>query len=383
MPYSPRDIFYDVVTIRNPDGLLMPLADIRVSVYTVDNNGTQGALATIYGSRTGGATGNQFLTGADGAVKFWASPGDYNIVFEDTQTIPRIAANTIAWQAVSGKAEGILLSELPAAIQTLSVPGEIKIYGGDIAPAGYVLCDGSTYDGTVGGNYASLYDVIGTKFGGTGRTSFKVPDTRGRILVGKGTNVDVDTIGKSDSVLVGTRTPVHGHALNIAADSPTTNNAGAHTHTVAAHSHTVTSHTHTVTSHSHSIPDQPQHTHVLPSHSHALADPDGGTTNFYERIILIPSGPGALFHLENQMKDTGGLNETGVTTNGGGAHDHGGSTGSSAPTTSAATPGTSTASPATDSQGSHAHTVNAHSHSGSSVTAASPPYLVINHIIKL
>ncbi len=52
--------------------------------------------------------------------------------------------------------------------------GAISAYGGDVAPAGWLLCNGAAISRTT---YAELYAVIGTKFGaGDGSTTFNLPD---------------------------------------------------------------------------------------------------------------------------------------------------------------------------------------------------------------
>lgn len=53
--------------------------------------------------------------------------------------------------------------------------GEIRMFGGDFAPAGWVLCDGRELPIT--GEYEQLYQVIGTTYGG-GTATFAVPDLR-------------------------------------------------------------------------------------------------------------------------------------------------------------------------------------------------------------
>lgn len=62
------------------------------------------------------------------------------------------------------------------------VIGSIQAYMGTTAPAGWLMCDGSTVSRTT---YASLYAVIGDKCGqGDGSTTFELPDLRGRFLRG-------------------------------------------------------------------------------------------------------------------------------------------------------------------------------------------------------
>ena len=73
------------------------------------------------------------------------------------------------WQALNASA-----STVPS--------GTIIAYGGSVAPAGYLLCDGSVVSRTT---YSGLYSTIGSAFGdGDGVNTFHVPDLRGRFLRG-------------------------------------------------------------------------------------------------------------------------------------------------------------------------------------------------------
>lgn len=62
------------------------------------------------------------------------------------------------------------------------VLGQIIAYGGLTAPKGWALCDGSLLP--VAANNA-LFHLIGTSFGGDGKTDFALPDLRGRRVVGR------------------------------------------------------------------------------------------------------------------------------------------------------------------------------------------------------
>lgn len=65
--------------------------------------------------------------------------------------------------------------------------GAIQSYGGETAPAGWLICDGSTLSRT---DYAELFAVIGINFGeGDGETTFGIPDLRECVPVGAGKNL--------------------------------------------------------------------------------------------------------------------------------------------------------------------------------------------------
>jgi len=76
----------------------------------------------------------------------------------------------------------ITLTNLIAAVQQALVPpGTIVAYGGETAPAGWLLCNGLSVSRST---YPSLFTAIGTAFGTESTTVFNVPDFRGRFLRG-------------------------------------------------------------------------------------------------------------------------------------------------------------------------------------------------------
>ena len=105
--------------------------------------------------------------------------------------------------------------------------GEIRMFAGDFAPAGWMFCDGQTLPID---QYDTLFQVLGTTYGGDGVTTFQLPDLRGRVAIHHGTNaggtyVLAEAAG-NESVLVGTmQMPIHGHAARASSglgssDSP-------------------------------------------------------------------------------------------------------------------------------------------------------------------
>ena len=61
--------------------------------------------------------------------------------------------------------------------------GEIRMFGGNFAPAGWALCDGATL--AIAENDV-LFNLIGTTYGGDGQSTFNLPDLRGRAPVHQG-----------------------------------------------------------------------------------------------------------------------------------------------------------------------------------------------------
>ena len=66
--------------------------------------------------------------------------------------------------------------------------GEIMLWPIPYAPEGWAFCDGRLIP--IVQNYA-LYSLLGTRFGGDGRTTFALPDLRGRVPVGAGAGTEL------------------------------------------------------------------------------------------------------------------------------------------------------------------------------------------------
>ena len=92
--------------------------------------------------------------------------------------------------------------------------GEIRSFAFGRAPLNWVACDGSELSM---GTFAALYSLIGISYGGDGKTSFKVPDLRGRAMVGcgqmpDGGNYPIASIGGAEEVSLNVANlPAHRH----------------------------------------------------------------------------------------------------------------------------------------------------------------------------
>lgn len=91
--------------------------------------------------------------------------------------------------------------------------GEIRMFAGTYAPQGWAMCDGQILQ--ISGNEA-LYTLLGTTYGGDGRSTFGVPDMRGRVPVSTG-NVDGGNYplgqksGTETVTLLQSQIPAHSH----------------------------------------------------------------------------------------------------------------------------------------------------------------------------
>ena len=89
---------------------------------------------------------------------------------------------------------------------------EIKIVGFNFAPRNFALCDGQILP--INQNQ-SLYSLLGTTYGGDGRTSFALPDLRGRTPVHEGDGISLGgKDGEERITLTENEIPNHTHALN-------------------------------------------------------------------------------------------------------------------------------------------------------------------------
>ena len=92
--------------------------------------------------------------------------------------------------------------------------GEIQIFAGNFAPNGWAFCDGSLLSIA---DYETLFNLIGTTYGGDGQSTFALPDLRGRIPVhqGQGAGLSSRVIGQTGGTetvtLTTSQIPAHFH----------------------------------------------------------------------------------------------------------------------------------------------------------------------------
>ena len=105
--------------------------------------------------------------------------------------------------------------------------GEIKIVGFNFAPRGWSTCAGQILSIN---QYQALFSLLGTTFGGDGRTTFGLPDLRSRSAVGGGMWAQVlastrfaGAKSREPSTLAPHKMPSHSHTYNIQSSSSSSN----------------------------------------------------------------------------------------------------------------------------------------------------------------
>ncbi len=104
--------------------------------------------------------------------------------------------------------------------------GEVRMFAGNFAPRGWAFCDGQLL--AVSQNDA-LFSLLGTIYGGDGRTTFGLPDMRGRLAMHAGSGPGLSPrrlgakAGTEQETLTVNQLPSHHHNINA------TNASGAST----------------------------------------------------------------------------------------------------------------------------------------------------------
>ena len=114
--------------------------------------------------------------------------------------------------------------------------GEIKMFGGNFAPRGFAKCDGQLL--AVSQNNA-LFSLLGTIYGGDGRTTFGLPDLRGRLPIHQGTGPALtpraigQKAGAEEVSITAASMPDHTHAVMGTTDTGNSNNPAGRAPAVA------------------------------------------------------------------------------------------------------------------------------------------------------
>ena len=96
--------------------------------------------------------------------------------------------------------------------------GEIRVFGFNFAPRGWALCNGQLLPLS---QNTALFSLLGTQYGGDGRSTFGLPNYQGSVAVsqGQGSGLSVWDVGQSQgetsTTLLLSEIPVHNHVLNV------------------------------------------------------------------------------------------------------------------------------------------------------------------------
>ena len=89
--------------------------------------------------------------------------------------------------------------------------GEIRMFAGNFAPAGWMFCEGQLLP--ISEN-ETRFPLIGTTYGGDGESTFALPDLRGRVPIHFGNGFTLaETGGVEEVTLTVSQIPAHGHPL--------------------------------------------------------------------------------------------------------------------------------------------------------------------------
>ena len=107
--------------------------------------------------------------------------------------------------------------------------GQIELFAGTFAPAGTAFCDGQLLAIS---QFDALFSLLGTTYGGDGRTTFGLPDLRGRVAIGEGsgpglTPRQLGARGGVETVSLNAgNIPAHSHTFKGRNAAPDNNNSG-------------------------------------------------------------------------------------------------------------------------------------------------------------
>src|SRR5207244_323201 len=89
--------------------------------------------------------------------------------------------------------------------------GEIRMFAGNFAPAGWMFCEGQLLPIS---EYETLFNLIGTTYGGDGQSTFALPDLRGRVPLHFGNGFTLAETGGVETItLTVSQIPAHSHAF--------------------------------------------------------------------------------------------------------------------------------------------------------------------------
>jgi microcystin-dependent protein len=103
--------------------------------------------------------------------------------------------------------------------------GEIRMFAGNFAPAGWMFCEGQLLPIS---EYETLFNLIGTTYGGDGQSTFSLPDLRGRVPLHFNNGFTLAETGGVETVTITVpQTPAHSHPCLASIDAAGSNQPGS------------------------------------------------------------------------------------------------------------------------------------------------------------
>jgi microcystin-dependent protein len=182
--------------------------------------------------------------------------------------------------------------------------GEIRVFAGNFAPRGWAKCEGQLLP--INQNQA-LFSLLGTMYGGDGRTTFGLPDLRGRVAMHAGNGPGLTPRpqgaqhrgGSEQVTLTTSEMPSHGHQ-----------GSSKHTHNVdiPSHTHALSSSAQASLSHTHSLFGS-----ALPEHEHAVPSGEECQQGNIDAIQTCTTGQDCTLDLLQQTSTSGSSGGSGET----------------------------------------------------------------------
>lgn len=101
--------------------------------------------------------------------------------------------------------------------------GEIRMFAGNFAPAGWLHCDGTLLPIS---QYDALFQLLGTTYGGDGETTFALPNLQSRIPLHQSSRFPLGSAAGQEEVSLSVQQiPAHSHTVSAAAGTGTSSSA--------------------------------------------------------------------------------------------------------------------------------------------------------------
>jgi microcystin-dependent protein len=203
------------INMNAPNGQINAFSEKTITMTSSDGDVN---LTSMAGSLTATSFKDVTIRSTEGNINILAD-ADTIISSEEGNVIITPGPNKEVYVAGTLNASRICQGESGINQGFLLVPtGVVMPYAGGSAPAGWLMCDGSSYNTAM---YSMLYSVIGNIYGGSNPT-FNVPDLRGRVPIGGSSGVSgianraIGASGGEEShTLTINEMPSHAHTINI------------------------------------------------------------------------------------------------------------------------------------------------------------------------